>query len=359
MLFCGNSYDTFQMDVSMKIIYMLMALALLVAACAETKTEAEYLADAQLSIDNGDVAAAIIEVKNALKLNANNSEARFLLGKLHLESGNPSAAEKELLAAQELGVPADLIVPYLSQALLQQRKLEALKKLSVGSLDATKRAEVLANQGLAFLSDRDMGQATNLIQEAASLAPDSILVQLAQARLQLATRDFSKVRATLDAVLENASDNASAWSLMGELERFEGNLGASEVAFTKAVDNNQTPFLDVLKRAEVRIQLKKYEAAQKDLDVVLKQSPNHPLANFSQGQIHLANKNIDEAIASFGKSALVQPDFAPVLFALATTHYQKGNFAQSEQYAYKDLAQDPDSVPGARFLGAVLFQNGK
>ena len=135
----------------------LLWLSLLLVACG-SKTDVEYLAAAQSHLQNNEVQAAIIEAKNALKQNPKNGQARLLLGQLQLMDGNPSAAEKELTTARELGVPTEQWMPLLSQAFLQQGKWSDLKGLASEGLESKTQADVLANQALAFMSDGDMGQ---------------------------------------------------------------------------------------------------------------------------------------------------------------------------------------------------------
>lgn len=336
----------------------LLWLSLLLVACG-SKTDVEYLAAAQSHLQNNEVQAAIIEAKNALKQNPKNGQARLLLGQLQLMDGNPSAAEKELTTARELGVPTEQWMPLLSQAFLQQGKWGDLKGLASEGLESKTKADVLANQALAFMSDGDMGQAKQLIADAQASSPDSVAVLLAAARLQLMGREFGQVRETLNRAIEIDPKQAQVWSLMGELERFQSNNDAAEEAFTKAINLGGRTLGDRLKRAEARIRLNKLDLAQQDLDIVLKESPNHPLANYAQGQIYILNKKPDDAIGSFEKTVRVQQDFAPALFALAAAQMQQRNFEQAELYAYKFVAQSPESVQGHRILAMVLFQNGK
>lgn len=330
----------------------------LLVACG-SQTDAEFLASAHTHLEQGDTQSALIETKNALRQNPENAEARVLLGRLQLMSGNAQAAEKELLVAKRLGVPEDVYLPFLSQAYTAQGKWNDLKQLPSGNLADLNKAEVLAGQGLAFLVDRDIGQASQLIKEAAELAPNSAVVLLAKARLQMASEQLADVRTTLMTVLDLEGKSSAAWSLLGDLERVEHHFEQSEAAYGKAIRFGSQPFMDRLRRAQVRIQMKKYESAQIDLDMLMKASPNHPLANFAQGQIQMANKNSKEALVSFEKTVRVLPKYAPALYAMALTHFQLRNFEQAEQYAYKFVAQADRSTVSRKILGAILFQNAK
>ena len=72
-------------------------------ACSGSLTDAQYVNRAQDHLDRGELKSATIELKNALRQNLENAQARRLLGKVELEVGNAAAAEKELRRASELG----------------------------------------------------------------------------------------------------------------------------------------------------------------------------------------------------------------------------------------------------------------
>ncbi len=109
------------------IIFALVLLTL--AACGGKKTSEEYLASAKDYIAQADYPAATIELQNALKLDAASAEARWLLGKIYLDTGDILTAEKELQRAQELGWKADDVRPALAITLLVQGKNDDVLKL--------------------------------------------------------------------------------------------------------------------------------------------------------------------------------------------------------------------------------------
>ena len=61
------------------IALLLVAISFMLSGCGETLTDAEYLARAKEYQDKGEVNASVIELKNALKANPDNIEARWLL----------------------------------------------------------------------------------------------------------------------------------------------------------------------------------------------------------------------------------------------------------------------------------------
>ena len=64
-------------------------------ACGIGVDDEDRLARGQQAYDSGDYRAAIVEAKNVLKSDANNLDARLLLGRASLLLGDGRSAEKE------------------------------------------------------------------------------------------------------------------------------------------------------------------------------------------------------------------------------------------------------------------------
>ncbi len=92
-----------------------VALLLLAVACGDNQTSAQHLDQAKQYLAEDSYEAAVIELKNAVRKDAQSAEARFLLGKLQLDSGATAAAEKELQSARRLGWPAEQVSPVTRQ----------------------------------------------------------------------------------------------------------------------------------------------------------------------------------------------------------------------------------------------------
>src|SRR3954462_14347561 len=88
----------------------------LVTACGESPEA--LLTSAKEYLVKKDNNAALIQLRNALQKDPDLAEARFLLGKLLLESGDPAGAEKELSIASSLQYPDEQVVPLWARSLV-------------------------------------------------------------------------------------------------------------------------------------------------------------------------------------------------------------------------------------------------
>ena len=87
------------------------------SSCSKTQTAQALVAEAQQYQQKGDLKAAIIQLKNVLQKNPDDAEARYLLGTIYYETGDPKSAEKELRRALSLGMSPDKVLPRLREDL--------------------------------------------------------------------------------------------------------------------------------------------------------------------------------------------------------------------------------------------------
>ncbi|MBF0375262.1 MAG: hypothetical protein HQL39_17835, partial [Alphaproteobacteria bacterium] len=97
-------------------IHAVPAPALAVAVDSES---ARFQEDARRLEKTGDLDGAAIQLKNAIRADRANAQARFELAQIHLRRGDPAAAVKELRAAREAGFDAGRLAVPLARAHLQ------------------------------------------------------------------------------------------------------------------------------------------------------------------------------------------------------------------------------------------------
>ena len=254
-------------------------------ACGENTTATEYVNNAKRYLADGESTAATIELKNALKSEADNTEARWLLGKIYYDLNDMPSADKELRRARQLGVPAEQVLPLLAQAFLKQSKLAELQALSIEGLGGEPLATLLSAQGLGRLTQGELAEAGELIERAIGEDPDLTYVQMAKAHLLQVGGDEELVRAQLDVVFALDANYSPALSLLGDLEMQQNKLEAAEKAYSRALNSaidSTEKFNDHLKRALVLVALQQHDRAQDDVSYLLARAPRHPSVNYVQ-----------------------------------------------------------------------------
>lgn len=334
---------------------------LLLAACGEKTSSASYLQNAEAYLKKGELQAASIELKNALKNDGANAQARWLLGKIYFDTDDMPSADKELRKAKQLGVAAGQVLPVLAQAFLRQAKFDELQALSLEGLTGESLATLLSTQGMGKLIQGETEGAGELIDRAVTEAPQSAYVQMAKAQLLLVGGDTDLVRAQLDIVFALDPDYVPALSLLGDLELQQSQLELAETAYTRAIDAATTSttvastavFGDRLKRALVRIALQNYDTAQSDASYLLSRAPQHPSANYVQGLIDFQQKKMVEAKAAFELALPAKDRYPQVLYYLAALHLLEGNQEQGTAYATEFYGIAPGNVAGRKLLAKI------
>jgi len=342
-----------------KILVLPVFISLFLLIGCSQPSDQDQVTNARQFLDKGDVKAALIELKNALQQNPENSQARVLLGQVYLEGSNFAAAEKELKRAIELGADANETHPYLARALLQLRKLDEVMTLSGDALTDPSRGDLIASKGLVYLMQGQNSRAEEFTDRALNLAPGSAYVHVARASYHvLADKAIDKARQELSRAFEISSDYAPAWSLLGDIETGQKNPEKALAAYDHALELQPANLTDRNKRVTVNILLNNLKKAQYDLDILKKQLPDNPGVHFSQGLVYLAQKKLEDAKSAFDLALLARDRYPMSLFYIALVNHLQGNLAQAETQAEQFHAANPEHLPGRKLLADIKFSLG-
>lgn len=349
----------FTTRVSAMLRNFLFCLPLLALSACNSDSANDYLARAQGAIERSEYAAATIELKNALRLEPESAQARWLLGKIYYDTGDLRSAEKELKRALTQGWPADQIQPLLAQAMLQLGEFEKVRRIRVGGLPSDVQASLFAMQAHAALNMGDTWEAEELIESALGQNPDSIEASMAKARLLVIQDDVEGASATLDHILALDPGHGPAWSLRGNLLANDKDHEGALVAYTKAISLQKDTFNDLFDRAMLNLQLGHYPAAQRDARALLSKSPKHPAANYIQGLLHFQAGSYKKAIASLSVTEAAYKEFPLSLFFLASANLKEGNMELASSQAERFHALVPANVQGRMLLATLRLYEGK
>ena len=103
----------------------------------------------------------------------------------------------------------------------------------------------------------------------------------------------------------------------------------------------------LLSRASINIALGKYQAADEDIDPILKASPNHFMANYLRGVELARRKKYAEADRILDRISTGFAAFWPGYFVQGATKLELGQYAQAETTFGKYLAHVPDDIKAA------------
>ena len=323
------------------------------------KSDADLLAGARAYLDKRDLKSATIELKTLLQKNPASGEARFLLGKALLESGDAAGAEAELERALEHKYSDEAVAPVMAKALLnsrQHRKLtDRYAKFEIADFQGAVDLKVALAMAYAAQGQKDEARAA--VNRALSIKAESPEAQLADARLKAGENDIDAALQTLDALLAKAPATAPAWQLKGDLLMHAKSdpVGAA-AAYRKAIEaRNDSP--------EAHAALITLAFAQKDLEGAAKQVaelkkllPNHPQTRFFEAQIAFARSDFKKARELLQPLVQATPDNPRVLHLAGATEFKLDALSQAETLLANAVKVAPNFVGARRVLAQVYLR---
>lgn len=334
----------------------------LIVSCGKaTFTPQEHLARAKDLQEKENLQAAIIEAKNALQQAPDNAEARLLLGTLYVDVGNGAAAEKELQRAQELGVSGGGWTTLVARSKLLQNKFQELLDLPQpdNTASTAQRAELAALRGHAQLGLGKLDATMAAYDEALALDNKSVEALAGKAQLAAFQGQDEEARRWLAEAFAADKDAAPAWSLLGDLERQSGNLEKAEEAYGKAIAARANKGHDLLRRALVRIALKKYPEAQKDIDRLKPWSGYVTGVAYAQGLLELQKNRLNEAALQFQNALKLDAKYLPAKFYLGVTHYLSGQDASALEQLQPYVTAVPGDMRARQLLAIIALRNNQ
>lgn len=324
----------------------ILCLGLILAGCDEKAAE-DFYHKALQHRSNGEIAASIIELKNALQADPANAEARLLLGTIYLEVRDLASAEKELVRARDLGMESNrLVEPLVDLWLAQgdyQKILDELPKLTPSGSPQDARlllAEAKANQGLNHLAEARRAYAA-----ASDLEADNLQVRYGLAWTARQLGDLAAARSAIESALLQQPDNADFIALKADLDSTEGKWPLAEAGYRSLLQLQPGNLEAQVSLAGVLFARHAYREATAHLDVVLAAVPSHGNANYMRAAIAAEEADYETAKRHSERAILTSPNHVPSLLIAASANYALGLLEQAERYATRVL----EHVPGHGF----------
>src|SRR5271166_1695186 len=332
------------------------AFAALAWSAAYAKDSTASVKEAEQYIAKGDLKAAEIELRNAVRDAPQDPVLRARLAEVYLQEGDALSAEREARAARERnGNEADYL-PVLTDALLAQQKFANLIDLvQPGDRDPVLESKVRTALGIAAMGLRDGAKAVTLLSEAIKLDPGAARPKIRLARLLTGTKP-AEADKLIDETIAAAPRSAEALQVKGEMLRSRGDQEGAMRLFDEALKIDPKNISAHLSRADINITLGKYQAADEDIDPILKADPSQFIANYLRAMELAKQEKYAEADRIFDR---ISPGFAAFwagYYVQGVTKLALGQSAQAEASLGKYLAHRPDDMRAARLIATAALR---
>ncbi|HEX4259553.1 MAG TPA: XrtA/PEP-CTERM system TPR-repeat protein PrsT [Acetobacteraceae bacterium] len=336
-----------------------MGAVLLACVAAPAMAAPNYLADANRLLAKGDVRAALIQLRNAVRTDPKNGRAQYELGLLDLQFGDGVAAETQARAALAAGADARLANELLARAFLAQRRYAALlREMPANQTDPAVRAVVLVGRGYAQMATQQHDAAAASFAEAAKLAPKSPDPLLGQARLALLSHDAPTAVQRLDGVLAINPKQIDALVLKAQILRGSGHAKEALVLLDRAVAAAPGAPGPLTERASTYLNLGQDAAAKTDLAQVLKVLPGNIQATYLEAVLAAKAQDWRAADADLQKVSIAMATIPRAYYLQAIVKFKLGQVQQAIEAASRYNAHNPGDPAGAKLLAQIaLSQN--
>ncbi len=329
------------------------------AAFADTAQSASFVNDALKRLEQSDPQAAVIQLKNALREDPSNIEARRLLGEVYLDQQHFPAAEKELKRVYEEAPSTDGII-LLARALLGQSKADEVLEL----IDEAKGTDADQSRSIALLRAETLLNLEQTAEARAALAdeirtnPLNIDISLMDARISLAERDIENAKIKVGRALEIDPSSVQAWMLDTQIKNGEGRYEDALESLDKLAE--LAPGNDRLKvmRAEILIRRAKFDDAERMVSDVLQRQPDDVTANFLLATVQSNKGELAEADATLRKITDATRDVNEVMLLSGVVKLGIGQHAQAETLLAKYISRAPENLPVRRLLAGLQLKQG-
>jgi putative PEP-CTERM system TPR-repeat lipoprotein len=332
-----------------------MVVATVIAGTAFAQG-AGALGKAQAFFNQGNLRAAQIELRNALRANPNDAQARLLQARIFLRVGQGIGAQTEIEAARRAGVDRNQTRTLMAEALvLQRRSQDALRELETG-VPTSLAGEAARVTALAQLSMADPKKALESAQRAVQLQPRDSQTYIDLARIWVANRDVNRALGAIDQALALEPRNVRGLLVKGDLVRSTQGLGKALPFFDQALQLDPQSIEARLERTATLVDLRREAEATQELERLSKQIPDHPLVLYLDAVMKTRQQKFTEAQALMQRTKGTLDQYPPAMLLQGMIAYETNNLEQAQTFLSRVMQAAPQNPLARRLLGATQLR---
>lgn len=335
------------------------SVVLVISACGDNESAQTYITQAESLIVKEQNNAAVISLKNALKLEAKNAQARFLLGRLYLAQGDAENAIKELELANKFKYDVNRVLPLLARSYMLIESDEDLLALAAQEkFLASINTQYLAYKTLAALRTNKNQLAKETVDAALAVSQSDGFSMLADAYLEFSKQNVAHASTLVERILTATPDNADALMLQGQIATVENNYVLAVDSFKRYLMLQPRSGKVQLFIADGLIKNGQYNEAETIADAILAKVPTQPFMQYIKAMARFENKDYQAANNLAGQSLSSGfKSFSLKLVAGASAFYLQ-NYEQSNLHLSDIVSYLPTEHPARRMLAVSQLQLG-
>lgn len=343
-------------------IAAVLIASLMISACDEATNSDEFLTRAQEYRDKGDLQASIIEAKNALRINRDDQDARFILGSNYLDLGDWLSAEATLETAIGQGGTLEYaIIPLLARAKLPLGKVHDVLKIAGVRSDMSDelKARIMVVRGRAHSGLRNHTEANKSFNDALAADPKSYGAYLGLAGLAIRQGDEEKSRELLSKAVEFAPEEFDVVEFQARYYFLKKEFAKSEKYYRLLLVKRPTRVAFHAGLVNVLIASERYKAANSALNPLLARSPKNIRLNYLRALTAFRSKDY---ITAYNASSMVlglNTRHTRSMLIAGASAYAKKEYGQAAQYLQQYVQINPSNAEARMLLGDVQLRQNR
>lgn len=344
--------------ISTALLVSFVSLGALSTSVASTNERSNrFYAEAVAEYEQGNMAEAIIQLRNAVQQDPENMDARLLLGKMYLEDGTLASAVKELEIVYERrrSDEAELL---LGQAYFASGRFDdALRIVSNDALTSEMVVQKQIVRGDALLAQQKDEAAMRAYERALEVDADNKRARYGLARALSIQGEINRATRMMEELTEADPSFAPAWMLKGEIALSRGNKNEAFEAFNKAVELTPNDVNAYVARARAYLISGSLDEVKQDIEKISRLAPENPISKYLSASRHYAQNNLDAAEADYVQIEERFRSFPPAVLLGALIKFKQGDLNQSEALLARYLLIEPNNPEAKRIMALVRIRN--
>ncbi|MGQ3051457.1 MAG: XrtA/PEP-CTERM system TPR-repeat protein PrsT [Roseateles sp.] len=337
-----------------------MAASAMLTGCWEPS--AKQLVDSgKARMEKKDYKAAAIEFKNALQKDGSLVEARFLLGKALLESGDVQGAWLELSKARDAAYSNDELVPVMAATLILRGETDKfIAEYGDVQLSSPKRqAELKAALATAYGSRGKYVQARAAADAALQADPGNIVAQLAVAQLLHIAGDKNAALEQVERALKADPQSARPLIMKAEILQASGADPADVIStYREALKRDKASNAAHLGIIGLLMQQRDFDSVQKQLAELDKAQPNNLQVRYFSALLAMERKDLKAAHETSQQLLKALPSNSRFLHLAGAIEYERGAYLQAIAHLGKALPNSQNPVAVRVLLARAQLRAG-
>jgi len=302
--------------------------------------------------------AAILQLKDLLRVDPRNVTALYNLGQIEHLRGDYKQATEHLRLANALAPGDTQVSMALANSLIQSGQVGPAQELIARTIETQSDRRVLIAVGLLALRANMEEMAQRSLEKAVRLEPKDVGQVLKLARIATDQKAYKVVHALLNVTEESGKDSAEWNALQGYAEYKLDNPAKALEHMRRAIELNPKAEEYYLKIAELMLFYKSQEPAIAYLEAGLKELPDSAILQYALGVCYMAGRVDQKAARMHLEAALkLQPDFWSALAALAMLFKNAKDLTGLRDTADRLIQLNPQSYEGYYYKALALQQD--